>query len=165
MEYWDVLDSNRNKTGKVILRGDAFKENEYHLIVHVWIKNSKNEFVISKRKKDKYPYPGLWECTGGSAVSGDDSLKTALKEVKEELGIDLDKDKGKIVYQYKGNNGFSPHFVDVWLFNQEIDKMAIKCQETEVEEAKMVTREEINELLKVNAFVPDCGRYLDKIVN
>ncbi len=72
MEYWDVLDSNRNKTGKVILRGDAFNENEYHLIVHVWIKNSKNQFIISKRKNDKYPYPGLWECTGGSAVSGDD---------------------------------------------------------------------------------------------
>jgi isopentenyldiphosphate isomerase len=165
MEYWDVLNSNRNKTGKVILRGDTFKENEYHLIVHVWIKNSKNQFVISKRKNDKYPYPGLWECTGGSAVSGDDSLKTALKEVKEELGIDLDKERGKIIYQYKGNNGYSPHFVDVWVFNQEVDKNIIKCQETEVEEAKMATREEVLELLKTNQFVPDCGLYLDKIIN
>jgi len=165
MEYWDVLDSNRNKTEKIILRGDTFNENVYHLLVHVWIKNSKNQFIISKRKKDKYPYPGLWECTGGSAVSGDDSLKTALKEVKEELGIELHQENGKIVFKYKGNNGFSPHFVDVWLFNQEIDKEIIKCQETEVEEAKMASGEEILELLNENKFVPDCKLYIDKIIN
>lgn len=31
----------------------------------------------------------MWETTGGSAVAGDDSLTAALRETKEELGIDL----------------------------------------------------------------------------
>ena len=35
-----------------------------------------------------------WETTGGSALAGDDSLTAALRETKEELGIDLDPQKG-----------------------------------------------------------------------
>lgn len=88
-EIWDIYDENRNLTGKTIKRAEyinKIKENEYHLVVHIWIKNDNNEWLISKRTPNKH-FPLLWECTGGSALAGEESLTAALREVKEELGI------------------------------------------------------------------------------
>ncbi len=43
-ELWDVYDENRNLTGKTISRKKFLSGNgEYHLVVHIWIKNSNNE--------------------------------------------------------------------------------------------------------------------------
>jgi 8-oxo-dGTP diphosphatase len=160
IEYWDILDSNRQKTGRTIQRGKELEEGDFHLVVHVWIRTSENRYIISKRKKDRPIFPGLWECTGGSAVAGDDSLKTALKETKEELGIDLDPKNGRIIHQYNGTNKFSPNFVDVWLFEQRVDIEDIVCQETEVEEARIVSKEEILEMMKAKEFVSIFNVYL-----
>jgi 8-oxo-dGTP pyrophosphatase MutT (NUDIX family) len=162
-EYWDILDSNRNITGRTIQRGRALANGEYHLIVHVWIRVSENKYVISKRTNDRKIFPGQWECTGGSAIAGDDSLKTALKETKEELGIDLKPKNGRIIHQYNGTNEFSPNFVDVWLFEQEVKIEDIICQETEVEDARIVSKEEIEELIKTKEFVPGFNVYLPKV--
>lgn len=44
MEYWDIYDEFKNKTGKVLKRGDKLNDDEYHLVTNAWIKNSKGEF-------------------------------------------------------------------------------------------------------------------------
>ena len=31
----------------------------------------------------------MWECVGGSVVKGEDSLLGAIREAKEEVGVDL----------------------------------------------------------------------------
>ncbi len=72
-EKWDVLTKTRELTGKIMDRG-WLKPGQFHLIVNVWIKNSKNEYLISKRTGNKR-WPNLWGCTIGSAVTGDNSLK------------------------------------------------------------------------------------------
>ncbi len=98
-EIWDIYDENRNLTGKTIKRAEyinKIKENEYHLVVHIWIKNDNNEWLISKRTPNKH-FPLLWECTGGSALAGEESLTAALREVKEELGITLDKSRAGFI--------------------------------------------------------------------
>jgi len=162
-EYWDILDSNRNKTGRTIQRGKKLADGDFHLVVHVWIRTSKNRYIISKRKTNRPIFPGLWECTGGSAIAGDDSLTTALKETKEELGIDLDPKNGRVIHQYDGTNTFSPNFVDVWLFEQKVKIEDIVCQETEVEEARIVSKEEILKMMKTKEFVPIFDVYLPKV--
>lgn len=87
-EYWDLYDKDRNKLKKIVKRGDYLSDDEYHLVVNAWIKNSKGEFLITQRNANK-SHPLMQECTGGSAVKGETSLKAALREVKEELGVDL----------------------------------------------------------------------------
>lgn len=63
MEVWDLYDKNRNIIGEHI-RGEILPENGYHLAVHIWIKNSKGQYLISKRSRDRKSYPEYWECTG-----------------------------------------------------------------------------------------------------
>ena len=72
-EFWDIYDAERRLTGKRHRRGDPLLEGEYHLVVHIWVRNSTGAFLITKRADGKEPFPGKWECTGGSALAGERS--------------------------------------------------------------------------------------------
>ena len=107
VELWDILDENRNKTGRLHERGKPMKAGDAHLIVQIWIMNDKGEFLISKLDVSHF---SKWQTTGGCAVEGDDSISAALRETKEELGIDLIPKNGQLFKQYseshKGNESF-----------------------------------------------------------
>ena len=55
--------------------------------MHVWIRNSKGEYLISQRSANRPTFPLMWECVGGSVVKGEDSMQGAIREAKEEVGI------------------------------------------------------------------------------
>ncbi len=37
----------------------------------------------------------MWECVGGSVVKGEDSMQGAIREAKEEVGVELNPEKDK----------------------------------------------------------------------
>lgn len=88
-EIWDLYDENRELLGKDHVRGEQLPIDGYHLVVHVWIRNSKGEYLISQRSANRPTFPLMWECVGGSVVKGEDSLLGAIREAKEEVGVDL----------------------------------------------------------------------------
>ena len=53
MELWDILDEKGNKTGRTMVRGNRIKRGDYHLVVHIWAKNEKGEYLIQKRAKTR----------------------------------------------------------------------------------------------------------------
>ena len=80
MELWDIYDVDRKKTGKTMVRGEAFEQDAYHLVVHVCVFNHQNEMLIQKRQPFKKGFSGLWDVTvGGSAVQGDNSASAASR--------------------------------------------------------------------------------------
>ena len=56
MEIWDLYDNKRNIIGTHI-RGNKIPDNTYHLVVHVWIKNSKGQYLIAQRSKSRTQNP------------------------------------------------------------------------------------------------------------
>lgn len=115
-ELWDVLDEDRKPTGRLHRRGDFLPAGDYHLVVHVWMQNSKGQYLMTKRSPNK-GFPNMWETTGGSALAGDDSLTAALREVREETGLMLLPENGECVFTVKEEDDFC----DVWLFRQDFD--------------------------------------------
>ncbi len=148
-ELWDVYDAEGNLTGKTHLRALPLAPDEYHLCVHVWTMNSKGEFLLTKRSGNK-SMPGLWESTGGSVTAGEDSFSAALREVREETGIELVPGNGEFLFRY---SGLSFH-CDVWLFRQDFDLEQVKLLEGETCGAMAADRERIIELIRNNEFVP-----------
>lgn len=148
-ELWDVYDENRNLTGRVHRRGDPMKEGDYHLVVHVWMMNSEGEFLLTKRSPNK-GFPNMWESTGGSALAGDDSLTAAFREVREETGLSLDPQKGKLVLTFR----ISDYFRDVWLFRQDFDLQDVVLQPEETVDKMYGDRDKILELAERGEFVP-----------
>ena len=155
-EKWDVLNKKRISTGEIMERG-WLSPGQFHLIVNVWIKNKNDEFLISKRTSNKR-WPNLWGCTVGSAISGDDSLKTALKETFEELGIKLNIENGKLIesyINYVNDKKDCGEFIDVWMFEQDVDIDNIIFQKDETCDAMWATRKEIKQSMENGTFIPD----------
>ncbi len=88
METWDLYNSRGEHQGISIQRGEAIPVGYYHRIIHVWIFNERNEFLIQQRAMHLTWFPGRWATTTGSVVSGESDLElAAYREVNEELGL------------------------------------------------------------------------------
>lgn len=149
MELWDLLDENRNKTGKTLVRGEELPKGLYHAGVDIWIRNSKGELLIQKRSNEKESYPGMWAMTGGSIISGESSINAAHRETLEELGIDIDISKLEFLFTVKTKKTF----IDSYLYEVDIDVKDLKLQAEEVQDAKWFTVEEIDELTRNKKFI------------
>ncbi|MCL1849410.1 MAG: NUDIX domain-containing protein [Clostridiales bacterium] len=149
VELWDVYDAERKPTGRTHRRGEPLPPGDYHIVVHVWMQNSKGEFLITKRAPNKL-YPNMWETTGGSALVGDDSLTAAIREVKEETGLDLIPENGRCIHTaIEGED-----ICDIWLFKQDFNIDDVVLQEYETIDAKYATADEIRAMLRSGEFSP-----------
>ena len=62
MEYFDVYNDKKEKTGKILPRKNSFlKEGEYQLIVLGIVERSDHTFLITRRALDKKWAAGDWE--------------------------------------------------------------------------------------------------------
>lgn len=152
MEKWDLLDNKRNITGKFIYRGEEIPDGFYHQVIHICIFNEKDQLLIQKRHKNKNKWPSLWDLScGGAVVFGEESHEAAKRELFEELGLvhDFSKDKFLITITYE--KGFDDYFA---ISYDNLNINDLKLQETEVEEVKWASLDEIENMIDNNFFVP-----------
>lgn len=151
MELWDIYDEDRNRTGKVIERGKNWGDEKYHLIIHVAIFDSDGRMLIQKRAAEKTAWANLWDIScGGSAIAGEDSRAAAEREVKEELGIDIDLHEVRPHFVMNYERGFD----DFYTVIMNVDINDLKLQKEEVAEVKWATYEEVKALFDNGEFVP-----------
>jgi 8-oxo-dGTP pyrophosphatase MutT (NUDIX family) len=73
------------------------REKKRHLIeVHVagiCFRETENdiEVLIAKRREDRALYPEKWECGGGQVYAGESFVGAVKRQIKEELGIIVEK--------------------------------------------------------------------------
>ena len=90
MEYWDIYDEKKQKTGRTMKRNDwNMKPDEYHLTVLGVLKRPDGRYLITQRKLDKEWGAGWWEVPGGGVNAGEDSRDAVIREIREETGIDV----------------------------------------------------------------------------
>lgn len=154
-EMWDVYDFRRSLTGRVHRRGDPMRTDEYHLVVQVWIRNSRGEWLISQRAPGKSE-PLKWEPTGGSVLAGEDSLAAALREVWEELGIALDRTRAELFCSARREQPTwaNPGFLDVWVFEHDCEIENLRLQAEETCAARWATESDIRAMIADGRFVP-----------
>ena len=161
MELWDLYTEDRKPTGKIHIRGKEIPAGYYHLVVHVWIRNSKGEYLISQRSVTRPSFPLMWECVGGSVLAGEDSLSGALREAKEEVGIDLPPDSGRVLFTNVRKS--YRDIVDVWLFQYDGSFSLSNATTDEVAQSKWMTRREIEELGASGQLVNTLYYFFDKV--
>ena len=91
MEYFDICDARGEPTGEIVERGRAHREGIRHRTAHVWIlrrRAGRTEILLQKRSRNKDSFPGLYDTSSaGHVPAGDEPLTSALRELREELGI------------------------------------------------------------------------------
>ena len=131
-EIWDLYDHDGNRTGEKFVRGFGnfknIREGRYHLIVDLLVLHTDGTYLLTKRSDVKDVYPGYWEASaGGSALSGEEPLDAATRELYEETGLKADSlELTGISYSDKSVSG---------------DKDRIVLQEGETTDYKWVDRE------------------------
>ena len=137
-EYWDVYDEHRNKTGALHRRGDPLGPQEYHLVVEIWTLDGQGRVLLTRRDLRKH-FGGLWECTGGSALAGEDSRTAVRRELREETGLDL----GGAEPELLGTTVYEEEFVDTYAVRLPFALADVRLQEGETTDARLATFDEV----------------------
>lgn len=156
MEYWDIYDSNKQKTGRKMKRNDwILKDGEYHLTVLGVIMRPDGKFLITQRVMTKAWAPGWWEVSGGAAMAGEESEEAVMREIKEETGLDVKGAKGGYMFSYHRENPGEGdnYFVDIYRYEMDFDESDLKLQEAETLGYKLATPEEIKTLADEGIFL------------
>lgn len=144
-EYFDILDDNGNKTGKTKLRSKVHKDGDWHRSVHIWIINYNGDILLQRRCSTKDSHPNMLDISyAGHLTAGDTSLSGAIREVKEELNLDVKKEELKFIKTLKRPSKRTTIFI-----NNEFSDMYILRTNKNTEEMKF-QEEEISEIF----FVP-----------
>ena len=103
--------------------------------------------------------PLLWECTAGSAISGENNIDTINREVYEELGIDLSHDKGIRMLDVRRDSHHD--FYEVWLYRKDIDLSDVVIDGEEVINVKWVKIDELLQMMQKNQLMPTLSNFPD----
>ena len=156
MEYWDIYDKDKKRTGRTMKRNDwCLKDGEYHLTVLGVIARSDGRYLITKRVMTKAWAPGWWEVSGGGVRAGEESREAVNREVKEETGLDVSRAEGGYVFTYSRENPGEGdnYFVDIYRFVMDFDEKDLKLQEEETAGYMLATKEEIKALADQGIFL------------
>lgn len=166
MELWDLYDKNRNLLGKDHIRGERLPDDTYHLVVHVWIQNNKGQYLISQRSASRLMFPLMWECVGGSVLKGESSYQGAIREVKEEVGLDLDRQNGELLFseiRTMIDGRQSNSILDVWRFHYDGNVALSQATTDEVHQVCWMFPEEIKNLYNSGKLVHTLQYFFDLI--
>lgn len=148
MEMLEYYDENNQECIGTAERDYIHKNNLWHREVAVWILNDKNELLLQRRSGKKKQNANKFSITAGHIEIKENEKVAALREVKEEIGLDFDENDLKIIDVFKneqiGNNCFS--YTYLIKTNKKIDDMTI--QEDEVSELKFISIEELEYKIK-----------------
>ena len=89
-ELLDVVDDN-DQVIDCLPRHQIHAAGIRHRAVHILVFNQIGEFFLQKRSMKKDLNKGLWDTSAAGHVdAGEDYVGTAIREAKEELGVDLE---------------------------------------------------------------------------
>lgn len=165
MEYFDVLNELGEKTGIIKERKEVHRDGDFHGSVHVWAyriskKTREIEVLLQKRSLKKDTFPGCYDGSStGHLESGEDYLDAAVREVKEELGIEITKDDLYYVGDQKllNTNEFNGiKFNDrevnkIYIINRKIDFSNVNFDEEEVSGVLWHNLNEMIEVIKIGS--------------
>ena len=164
MEQWDLYNERREPTGRTHTRGDEIPQGCYHLVVHVWIRNSKGEYLISQRSADRPTLPLKWECVGGSVLKGETSLDGALRETLEEVGVTLNPENGTPLFSEVRDTVGGVRFadiLDVWLFQYDGPITLENALTKEVARSAWMSKAQIKNLFDRGELVHTLGYFFN----
>ena len=175
-EKVDIYTPSGIPSGTTATKRQAHEKGLWHTSAHIWIYNSKGDIMLQKRSASKDTFPGLWDISvAGHISAGETPLQGALREINEEIGLDVTPDMLEYLttihmeYPYPACGWINREHCYVYLMKADFDPMELNLQKEEVEQARFFTPEEFAGMIKADRgkIVPHENYYdtiLDAIV-
>lgn len=153
MEFNDIYDKNRNRTGKLHRRGTCWKFGEFGLVVCVWVYDGKGNLLLTRRAPGK-SFAGTWENSGGAAKAGEGSRTAIARELFEETGIRAEKEE----FEYIGSGRARHAHYDFYCLKRETPLEEIVLQPGETDDVRWVSMEQARTMVKAGEICRIIGR-------
>ena len=163
MEYFDVCDENGLPTGEVVERSVAHSKGILHRTAHVWIirkEEGRWQVLLQKRSKNKDSYPGLYDTSSaGHIPAGVEPPESALRELKEELGISATVEQLKRIGSFRteyeevfhGEPFHDNEVITIFVYCEPVNPEELVLQESEVEGVRYFDLEDVYEEICVGS--------------
>ena len=124
MEFLDVVNGKDEVIDKAS-RNEVYEKSLKHRIVHVLLFNNEGRLALQLRSQNTSFCPGHWSTSAGGHVrSGETYEEAAIREMKEEIGIEASiKPLCKLKYKNKLLKIFKAKYEGVCKFNEEVDNV------------------------------------------
>lgn len=174
LELFDVLDADGKKTGVVRERSLVHMDGVPHRTAHIWVvrknKDKTYDLLLQKRSRGKDSYPGCYDISSaGHVQAGDEFLPSAIRELKEELGIEAGEEdlefagyhKGYMEEVFYGRMFRDSEVSAVYVYSKPVDADRLTLQKEEVESVMWMGLGQCVEAVR-NQGIPNCI-YLDEL--
>lgn len=148
MEILDIVDQQGQPIGLTIDRETAHLEGVRHRTSHVWVlrrRDGETQVLLQKRSLIKDSFPGCYDISSaGHIPAGVDFIPSALRELKEELGLEAQAEE----LVYCGQRSFSTQniFRDRPFWNRQVSNVYLLWRDVEPEQLSL-QEEEVESVL------------------
>lgn len=171
-ELVDVLDVSGAFTGKRAMKSEVHLKGWYHASVHVWLYTITGKVLIQLRTATKDTHPLFWDVSvAGHIGAGEDPETSAVREVAEEVGLDIVPANLEKIGIFLSDHTHSKTFIDREFHHTYIAPVQPKLdqftkQESEVAALDFISLDELQPigsgLGRLN-FVPYAEGYLERV--
>jgi len=144
-ELFPLIDEEGNVVGQATRKYCHSGSMALHPVVHLHVVDEEGRLYLQKRSMKKDIAPGKWDTSVGGHVDLGESLETAVvREAREELGLNIDINRCKFLFQY------------IWQSSRERELVTAFCivlneqptpDQDEVDEGGFFTLKELKEKL------------------
>tara|TARA_R110002051_G_scaffold310482_1_gene383689 strand:+ start:2034 stop:2582 length:549 start_codon:yes stop_codon:yes gene_type:complete len=173
-ELIDILDSNGNLIDKTALKSEAHKNGWFHPTVHIWFYTKNQKILIQKRSNNKDTHPSLWDVSvAGHIGAGEQIEDAAIREVEEEIGLQISKQSLKKIGVFKSVQKHHKNLIDCEFHHTYIVELKtplekLTKQKSEVDDLQLVSllqfSEELWGLANTKKYVPHDTNYYKAVI-
>lgn len=168
LELFDICDEAGRPTGQTRERGLVHYYGTPHRTSHVWIgrqnPDGSADILLQKRSACKDSFPGCYDISSaGHIPAGCDWVESALRELREELGIAASESDLEYIgdsrsikdTEFRGKPFHDHEISRVYLYRKPVSEMKLRLQEEEVEAVRWMDLRECIRAVAENA-IPNC---------
>ncbi len=148
MEYVEIVDENGNCTGQVLDIEKAHEQSLLHPAVIIFIVNDQNQVLLGKRSTAEKIDGGKWGLIGGHVSAGETKKQAAAREIKEEIGLEVDEKNLIYLHQkevnYDQNNA---HVIYFYYLKTNLDITKCKLELKEISAVKWFEIDDVIEAI------------------
>ena len=152
MELLEVMDEKGNPTGEILQREIIHDRNLLHNEIAVYIINEKKQVLLQKRSASKRFDPNKWGSCAGHVPANETLIDSALRELKEEVGMDITKAEihcliEKEILKKETNS----HIIYSYYIKSNIKEEDFTIQKEELSEVKWFDIDKLIKMIKAQA--------------
>ena len=146
----DVLHPDGTPTAVIIDKAEAHRTGAWHRAAHLWLITSAGKVLLQRRAETKENWPGRWDVSvAGHVAAGETAAEAAVREAKEELGLQLAVEELVHVGTFReqcvlnGGSYVDNEIHEVFLARRDVTPAALILDPAEVEEVVLASPSEL----------------------